>query len=71
MTNYTQSTPFAEYMAPKHNETANNFLSLLQLWRHRYRSRQQLKTLTSEHLNDIGISAQQALIESQKPFWVG
>jgi len=41
----------------------------LQAYYTKYRTRQQLISLTDEQLNDIGLSKAQALIESRKPFW--
>lgn len=41
----------------------------LQAYYTKYRTRQQLISLTDEQLNDIGLSKAQALIESRQPFW--
>lgn len=35
----------------------------------KYRTRQQLALLTDKQLSDIGITREQAAIESRKPFW--
>lgn len=47
----------------------NNILIKLQLYVRRYHTRQQLKKLSPEQLCDVGISKEQMLEESQKPFW--
>lgn len=39
------------------------------LYRHRWATRQALRELTDDELRDIGMSAQQARIEADKPFW--
>lgn len=44
---------------------------ILRLWVARYRQRQQLLTLQTWQLDDIGISAEQARAEGRKPFWRG
>ncbi|MGH1487103.1 MAG: DUF1127 domain-containing protein [Cellvibrionaceae bacterium] len=46
-----------------------NILSKIALYGHRYRSRRQLAQLSPEHMKDIGISREQALVESKKLFW--
>jgi len=34
-----------------------------------YATRRQLASLSDEQLDDVGISREQALLESRKPFW--
>ncbi len=51
------------------NNTVNNILTKLKLYVLRYHTRQQLKKLSPEQLCDVGISKEQMLEESQKPFW--
>lgn len=43
----------------------------LNLYKHRYKSRQSLLKLDENMLNDIGITKAQAEEEARKPFWVG
>jgi uncharacterized protein YjiS (DUF1127 family) len=42
---------------------------VLQLWSARTRQRQHLAKLSFEHLEDIGVSADDANAEAAKPFW--
>ena len=44
-------------------------LNVVSLWRQRSVMRHQLSQLPDYRLNDMGISAEQAFVESQKPFW--
>ena len=44
-------------------------LNVITLWRQRSKMRQQLSQLPDYRLKDMGISAEQAFVESQKPFW--
>jgi len=44
-------------------------LNVMTLWRQRSKMRQQLSQLPDYRLKDMGISAEQAFVESQKPFW--
>jgi len=44
-------------------------LETLKLWRSRARQRQHLNRLTSEQLDDIGISVSEAIAEVAKPMW--
>jgi len=44
-------------------------LNVMTLWRQRSKMRQQLSQLPDYRLKDMGISAEQAIVESQKPFW--
>jgi len=46
-----------------------NWVMKVNDWRFRQASRRQFKKLDSRLLEDIGISAQIADIESNKPFW--
>ena len=46
-----------------------NLLNVVMLWRQRSVMRQQLSQLPDYRLKDMGISAEQASVESQKPFW--
>ena len=41
----------------------------LKVWKQRYQSRRALRLLSLEHLQDIGISREQAICEADKPFW--
>ena len=45
-------------------------MATLAIWAFRARSRKQLARLNTAQLDDIGISAEQARKEIQKPFWV-
>lgn len=47
----------------------SNLFSTLLIWRARHKSRQQLAALEPHILKDIGISAEEARLESLKPFW--
>lgn len=51
-----------------HTSTAN-LLRLLTVWYQRSRQRHQLAQLSDRQLSDIGVSRNEALIESAKPFW--
>ncbi len=42
---------------------------VIKLWRRRARSRHELAWLEDRLLHDIGVRADDALIESRKPFW--
>lgn len=42
---------------------------MLTLWLHRIAQRKQLRQLDERMLNDIGITAEQAAQEFNKPFW--
>jgi len=44
-------------------------LSTIQRWRERAITRHKLALLPEYRLEDMGINSQQALEESQKPFW--
>jgi uncharacterized protein YjiS (DUF1127 family) len=50
-------------------EVVNNILTKLNLFIRRYRTRKQLEKLSPEQLRDVGLSREQVLEESQKPFW--
>ena len=41
----------------------------LRVWRHRSQTRRSLKTLSDQHLSDIGVSRAEAVVEADKPFW--
>ena len=47
----------------------SRLVCLLQLWSERARQRQQLTKLSPEHLDDIGVNADDANAEAAKPFW--
>ena len=49
--------------------TASSIWKLMQLLHDRSRQRHQLARLTADQLRDMGISRQDALAESTKPFW--
>lgn len=49
--------------------TLKKILNVLSVWQQRSITRQQLKHLSAEQLDDIGISRKEALNESNKPFW--
>ncbi len=46
-----------------------NALGLIKLWRARARQRRHLSQLTTEQLNDVGISSEAAAAEVAKRFW--
>jgi uncharacterized protein YjiS (DUF1127 family) len=46
-------------------------LALVLLWHERARQRDQLRQLDAHALRDIGITREEALRESWKPFWRG
>ncbi len=50
-------------------EIVNNILIKLSLYIRRYQTRKQLEKLSPEQLRDVGLSAEQVIEESQKPFW--
>lgn len=50
-------------------ELVNNILTKISLFIRRYQTRKQLEKLSPEQLRDVGISAEQVIEESQKPFW--
>lgn len=52
-------------------ETASSIWKLMQLLHERSCQRQQLADLSPEQLLDMGISRQEAMAESMKPFWRG
>ena len=39
------------------------------VWRQRSQTRRSLKTLSEQHLSDIGVSWTEAVVEADKPFW--
>lgn len=47
----------------------NNTLIILKLYMRRHQTRKQLGKLSAEQLRDVGISVDQALVESKKSFW--
>ena len=49
----------------------SDLAAYIRLWRHRARSRRQLRWLDQRQLHDIGIDRADALKESYKPFWRG
>lgn len=49
----------------------HRLLALVLLWHERARQRDQLGQLDAHALNDIGITREEALRESWKPFWRG
>ena len=44
-------------------------LTVLGLWQQRYRQRTKLSALEDSHLDDIGLSRDQAAREASKRFW--
>jgi uncharacterized protein YjiS (DUF1127 family) len=42
---------------------------LLQLWRQRYQSRQELARWSERDLHDLGLSPSDVATEIEKPFW--
>ena len=50
-------------------DLVNYFLAKCTLFMHRHRTRNQMKSLSPEQLSDMGISTEQLLEESRKPFW--
>ncbi|MCJ8313312.1 MAG: DUF1127 domain-containing protein [Saccharospirillaceae bacterium] len=46
-----------------------SILKTLNRWERNTYTRKQLKTLSAEQLNDIGVTKQQAIKESRRPFW--
>ncbi|MBC8211567.1 MAG: DUF1127 domain-containing protein [Gammaproteobacteria bacterium] len=43
--------------------------SFIQVWIERHHQRRQLSGLDSRQLADLGLNAEQVLLETQKPFW--
>ena len=41
----------------------------LQIWRQRYRTRQELAQWTDRDLHDVGLSKGDIAFETEKPFW--
>ncbi len=46
-----------------------SFVKMVTLWAFRIRTRRNLATLPDYILKDIGLSAQEAQQEAQRPFW--
>ena len=46
-----------------------NLGETFQLWRERYRSRQELTHWSDRDLHDVGISWSDIVYEAEKPFW--
>lgn len=49
--------------------SVNEILTNIEIFLHRYRTRKQLRELSSEQLSDMGISVEQLAEETKKPFW--
>lgn len=49
--------------------SVKKILTVLGVWLQRSHMRHQLSQLPDYRLKDIGISQEEALLESQKPFW--
>jgi len=47
-----------------------SILKTLNLWERNTHTRKQLKTLSPQQLDDIGLTKKQAIKESRRPFWV-
>ena len=52
-------------------EILNTLTHTLALYKHRSHSRRALLKLNSSQLSDIGLTAEQAQREGNKPFWIG
>jgi uncharacterized protein YjiS (DUF1127 family) len=77
MTNYLSSckeiTPFDYFRTGNDIDTwmgLPQLISKITFWQQRSKQRSQLKDLESRLLSDIGLTAEQANIEANKPFWV-
>lgn len=63
----TNQSPIARHAGiPR---TISELMTLLRVWQHRARSRGELATLTTERLQDLGLSTEDAAREASKPFW--
>ena len=47
-----------------------SIIKTLNLWERNTHTRKQLKTLSPQQLNDIGLTKKQAIKESRRPFWL-
>lgn len=59
----------ATELMPRGRAALSRLVCVLQLWNGRAWQRQQLAKLSPEHLDDIGVSADDASAEAAKPFW--
>ena len=49
--------------------SATSIWKVVQTWRARARQRRRLTELTTDQLEDVGITVEAARIEAAKPFW--
>ena len=49
--------------------SVKKILTILSVWQQRSRMRHQLGQLPDYRLEDLGITQEEALLESRKPFW--
>ena len=59
----------ARFTALRRFNWIDEIISLIYSWNQRHRTRQQLATLDTHIMNDIGVSQVQRMIESNKYFW--
>jgi uncharacterized protein YjiS (DUF1127 family) len=62
-------SPYSFYCRKNPINRLQYILCKKSLYQHRYTSRNALKKISPEQLNDLGITKEQALTESNKPFW--
>ncbi len=68
-TSFSRSVP-GPYIRPATvNNWFDNLLLKMDLWQQRIVQRKQLRLLDEHLLKDIGLSRQEAIVESRKPFW--
>ena len=68
----SEAFEFGSAELPLADTTSNlalRFYKTVNTWRQRSRTRNQLASISSHSLQDIGISRIDAMIESDKPFW--
>ena len=68
MKNFDQIVSIFDPVSAMHRGFASIVL-LSKVWRHNYASRHDLAMLDERALRDIGLSRQDALKESYRPFW--
>ena len=56
-------------VAHRASEYLQSLANTHRVWRQRSQTRRSLRTLSEQHLSDVGISRTEAGVEADKPFW--